>query len=204
MTSHLYLMRHGQTLFNALERIQGWSDSPLTELGIEQAQMAADYFKAQGLTFDSYYSSTSERASDTLEIATGVTSYTRLKGLKEMNFGNFEGQQEYLHPPRQVRRAVGNYYVVHGGESDEEVARRVHTTITHILEENDGKTILAVSHAGAIMHFLNSIGVDVESMGFFPSNCCIFDLSFEKGAFTLHGMIDPVKGEIFEYLGDLT
>lgn len=74
MTSHLYLMRHGQTLFNALERIQGWSDSPLTELGIEQAQMAADYFKAQGLTFDSYYSSTSERASDTLEIVAGDPS----------------------------------------------------------------------------------------------------------------------------------
>ncbi len=38
--SKLYLMRHGQTLFNVLHRKQGWCDSPLTELGIEQARGA--------------------------------------------------------------------------------------------------------------------------------------------------------------------
>ena len=31
--TRLYLMRHGQTLFNTLNRIQGWCDSPLTEKG---------------------------------------------------------------------------------------------------------------------------------------------------------------------------
>ena len=34
----LYLMRHGQTLFNLQHKIQGWCDSPLTELGIKQAK----------------------------------------------------------------------------------------------------------------------------------------------------------------------
>ena len=34
MTADIYLMRHGQTLFNVQKRIQGWSDSPLTEEGI--------------------------------------------------------------------------------------------------------------------------------------------------------------------------
>ena len=33
--SQLYLVRHGQTLFNVLRRKQGWCDSPLTEVGIE-------------------------------------------------------------------------------------------------------------------------------------------------------------------------
>ena len=41
MTKILYLMRHGQTLFNARGKIQGACDSPLTELGIQQAQHAA-------------------------------------------------------------------------------------------------------------------------------------------------------------------
>lgn len=36
----LYLMRHGQTLFNLQHKIQGWCDAPLTPLGIKQAQMA--------------------------------------------------------------------------------------------------------------------------------------------------------------------
>ena len=65
---HLYLMRHGQTLFNVRRKIQGWCDSPLTELGIEQAKAARECL--QDITFDHYYSSTAERCCDTLEIVT--------------------------------------------------------------------------------------------------------------------------------------
>ena len=93
-----YVLRHGQTLFNRQGRIQGWSDSPLTELGIGQAQQVRAYFKKLGLSFDSLYSSPSERACDTVQLATGRTDYQRLKGLKELNFGEFEAQPEYLHP----------------------------------------------------------------------------------------------------------
>ncbi|WP_165437759.1 histidine phosphatase family protein, partial [Streptococcus ruminantium] len=34
MAKTIYLMRHGETLFNTQKRVQGWSDSPLTEKGI--------------------------------------------------------------------------------------------------------------------------------------------------------------------------
>lgn len=199
MTSRLYLMRHGQTLFNVQKRIQGWSDSPLTDLGIEQAKQAGAYFEKVGLTFDSYFCSTTERASDTLELATGVTNYKRLKGLKEMNFGRFEGQQEYLHPPREVRRAVGNYYVIHGGESDNDVRARVNATVSQIAQDNENKTVLVVSHAGALMHFLTSIGIDFEKYGIFPSNCCLFDLTYDDGDFRLNRMIDPLEEKIFDF-----
>lgn len=33
MKKTLYLMRHGQTLFNKRHLIQGWCDSPLTDFG---------------------------------------------------------------------------------------------------------------------------------------------------------------------------
>lgn len=83
---HLYMMRHGQTLFNVRKRIQGSCDSPLTELGIKQAEAARELIK--DIAFDHYYSSTAERASDTLEIVTeGQVPYTRVKGLKERDFG---------------------------------------------------------------------------------------------------------------------
>lgn len=42
-----FLMRHGQTLFNTQGRVQGACDSPLTELGIEQALLAKRYFEEQ-------------------------------------------------------------------------------------------------------------------------------------------------------------
>ena len=44
MKKTLYLMRHGQTLFNVRRKIQGACDSPLTELGIQQAGIASAYF----------------------------------------------------------------------------------------------------------------------------------------------------------------
>jgi len=97
LTKTLYLMRHGQTLFNLLKRIQGACDSPLTAQGMAEAQSVGRYFKQQGLKFDHAYASTQERAVDTLELVTDQ-SYQRLKGLKEWNFGVFEGESEVLNP----------------------------------------------------------------------------------------------------------
>ena len=56
MKKTLYLMRHGQTIFNQLHNIQGWCDSPLTPLGIAQAKHAAHYFADNQITFDHVYS----------------------------------------------------------------------------------------------------------------------------------------------------
>ena len=99
MKKTFYLMRHGQTLFNLRKKIQGACDSPLTELGIKQAQAAGEYFK--NIELDYAYSSTSERSSDTLELIIGTDAqYTRMKGLKEMNFGIYEGESEDLNPNR--------------------------------------------------------------------------------------------------------
>ncbi|MFW7395453.1 histidine phosphatase family protein, partial [Vagococcus fluvialis] len=45
----IYLTRHGQTLFNLQHKIQGFCDSPLTELGINQAKIAKEYFIREGI-----------------------------------------------------------------------------------------------------------------------------------------------------------
>ena len=66
----IYLMRHGQTYFNLWHKIQGWTDSPLTEEVIKQAKEIGRYFRENNINSDKGYSSTSERASDTLELAT--------------------------------------------------------------------------------------------------------------------------------------
>lgn len=64
----LYLMRHGKTFFNQEGLVQGACDSPLTELGQEQARQAGAYLKERSIRFGHLYSSTQERASDTLEL----------------------------------------------------------------------------------------------------------------------------------------
>lgn len=47
----LYLMRHGQTFFNQEGLVQGVCDSPLTDLGIEQAKQARAFFEKNGIEF---------------------------------------------------------------------------------------------------------------------------------------------------------
>ena len=64
----LYLTRHGETLFNAQHRIQGWCDSPLTERGCAQARAMGALLRERGVRPDTYCSSTAERAADTLEL----------------------------------------------------------------------------------------------------------------------------------------
>ena len=58
----IYMIRHGETLFNVQGRTQGWSDSPLTLNGISQAKQSKIFFENFPVKFDGYFSSTSERA----------------------------------------------------------------------------------------------------------------------------------------------
>ncbi|MFF3021259.1 histidine phosphatase family protein [Gottfriedia sp. NPDC057948] len=185
MKKTLYLMRHGQTLFNSRRKIQGSCDSPLTELGIKQAEAAALYFKEQNIIFDHAYCSTSERASDTLEIVTEL-SYTRLKGLKEWNFGTFEGESEDLNPPLPY----GDFFVKFGGEDQKELQQRMATTCQKIMEE-DNEVVLAVSHGAALRNFMRhwehkSSITQQDRIG----NCCILKFEYENREFKLVEIIN--------------
>ena len=51
----IYLMRHGETLFNTMDVNQGQCDSPLTENGIRQAKAAKAWFDAHNVHFDAVY-----------------------------------------------------------------------------------------------------------------------------------------------------
>lgn len=188
MTKTLYIMRHGQTLFNVQKKIQGWCDSPLTELGIKQAKIAGQYFRDHQITFDAAYCSTSERASDTLELVTKMP-YTRLKGLRELSFGKFEGEPEYLHPQDDPKKHFGDYYVQFGGEDNQQAQKRVNNTLTKIMQQ-DNQTVLVVSHAGAIMMF-SDLWTDMQKLrrsGF--TNCSILKFIFENDQFTFQEIIN--------------
>lgn len=197
MTKIFYLMRHGQTRFNQQQRIQGASDSPLTALGIEQAQAARDYFEfeQEGIQFAVVYSSTQERAVDTAEIASGRTDIIRRKGSKEMDFGAFEGQQEFLNPPiKRDGSGYGDYFVIYGGEDSITVRERVHAAMQDIMTENSANeaTILIVSHGGAIAQFYRNYAKTSPQLKDRISNCAIFKMTFEDGVFDLISIYDPV------------
>jgi len=85
----LYIARHGQTEFNVQKRWQGHGDSPLTELGRQQAAELGK--RIEGIDFDVIYSSPLKRAMDTARIAFGDPELVTDARLKEVGLGDAEG-----------------------------------------------------------------------------------------------------------------
>jgi Fructose-2,6-bisphosphatase len=186
MSQLLFLMRHGQTIFNVQHRIQGWCDSPLTIEGQNQAKRVKQYFKEHHITFDHVYSSTSERCCDTLELITDMP-YTRLKGLKEMFYGELEGESERLNC--KTPKECETYYLQFGGESSNDVRDRMVKTLTDIMEKEDHECVLAVSHGGACFNFLRAWQDPTEELKKGLSNCCIFIYEYDCKIFKLKNVI---------------
>lgn len=169
----IYLIRHGETLFNIMGLEQGQCDSPLTKNGINQALQAKKYFNDHHISFDYVYTSTSERAIDTCELITDQP-YTKLKGLKEIYLGTKEASLRSSSP------AYGytDYFVQFGGEHIDEFTDRVYKTIDDIAH-GDGNNILIVSHGLAIRRFLFKINYPkVDTVKY--DNCVIFKIKYDN------------------------
>lgn len=94
---NIYLVRHGQTEFNALGQLQGWADSPLTDEGKKVVAQTGKQFAAANICFDHAFCSTSPRTRTTAEILLANAGQPELcaeplENLREYHFGSFEGQ----------------------------------------------------------------------------------------------------------------
>lgn len=179
----LYLIRHGETLFNMQGKIQGACDSPLTEKGIMQAQTAKKYFEEENIRFDASFSSTQERATDTAEIICDYLPVQRMKGLKEWDFGLFEGEREILNPKiKHGEISYGDYFIAYGGESDQTVQERMDQALHQLCMQSIGSQLLAVSHGGAMYMFIQKyLPFDqVKQLSF--KNCCILVFDYDRQA----------------------
>ena len=181
MTRDLYLVRHGQTIFNLKRIIQGWSDSPLTPLGREQARRAGEFLRARGLSFDHACASTLTRTNQTIECIWPGIEYERLDGLREWFFGDFEAERVMLMPERPWR----DFFKQYGGEGQMEVRRRVVETLTDVMSRDDHRCVLAVSHGSAIKEFVDHLAGDAaDERGRVPGNCTVLHLAFDDAAHT--------------------
>lgn len=189
----LYLMRHGETRFNVLHRIQGASDSPLTARGVEQAMQAKAYMIEHDMQFDVAVCSTQERAIDTLELITDLP-YQRLKGIKEWDFGVFEGESEALNPKHPDTATYEDFFAEHGygGERMIAVQARMVATLTDVMKRANGQNVLAVSHGGASYAFLLHCMPWAELRAvMYHGNCAIHVLQFD-GNFHFKRSINPL------------
>lgn len=155
MKTELYLVRHGETEWNKLQRFQGTTDIHLAEEGIQQAEYLNKRFLNN---FDCVYVSPLSRAKQTAEILCNESGIKPIihKGLIEINFGAWEGlslkeiKETYPEEYHKWRTDDEVGYFMGGDLSIKNASNRAKDTILDIVEKNPGKKIVAVAH-GAII-----------------------------------------------------
>ncbi len=154
-TTEIYLVRHGQSKHNQERIIAGQRDSELTEQGFEDARSIATAIGRSD--FDLIYSSDLGRARQTAETIADTLGLSCRIGLtpllRELDYGVYTNQ-----PVEGAFRAL-NYRLVQdqcypGGESFQDLEKRVAHFVDQIHTEALGKRILITAHAGSIRMLL--------------------------------------------------
>ena len=148
----LIAIRHAQSEWNAVGRVQGQHDTRLTHLGHAQAQALVE--RLSRISWDALWCSDLTRARDT---AAPLLTHTRRSAvydarLREIGFGAWEGEQfesvRVRDPQAYQRWRSDPECRGHGGESLADVARRAREVLEHALCQHRDGTILWVAHGG--------------------------------------------------------
>ncbi|BBY83178.1 bifunctional RNase H/acid phosphatase [Mycolicibacterium pulveris] len=159
--TRLLLLRHGQTDFSAQRRYSGRGNPALTDIGRRQAELAAQYLANKG-GVDAVITSPLQRAYDTATAAAKALGLDVAvdDDLIETDFGAWEGltfAEASERDPEIHRRWLGDTSVLPpGGESFDDVARRVHRAQDRLIADHGGQTILVVSHVTPIKTLLRT------------------------------------------------
>ncbi|GIN87340.1 alpha-ribazole phosphatase [Heyndrickxia sporothermodurans] len=146
----IYIVRHGQTVWNKANRMQGHLDSQLTKTGKMQAMSLRERLK--DVKFDVIYSSSSLRAINTAKIISyeKQTKIVEIEALKEINMGWWEGKDintiKKKEPENYQKFTLQPhiYNPSNGGESFFQLLNRVNPIIESIISNDIGKNILIV------------------------------------------------------------
>ncbi|MDO6434906.1 histidine phosphatase family protein [Flavitalea sp. BT771] len=149
---NIYLLRHGQTAWNAdNNRYCGRTDIPLTEKGIEQAEAVEQ--QLWGVHFDGVYSSPLQRAAITAQIAADRAP-VKDDRLIEVDFGAWERKtkEEFIPENPQLWQAweddPGTARAGGTGETGMEVITRVDDFFKELLATRPGGNYLVAAHNG--------------------------------------------------------
>lgn len=192
----IYIIRHGESVANLEHRVCGHTDTPLSELGIKQADVTAEALA--DVHFDRIYSSDLSRAYDTAlpHAKKRGLSVEKREGLREI----FLGEWEYLSVDEIVEKYGkeayydgwrGNFgtYVTPGGEGAVKCGKRIYAEIEKICREREDGQILIVCHGAAIRTFcLEVMGTSPEKYAEtlpYPSNASYTKVSYDGDCFKI-------------------
>ncbi len=173
----LFLVRHGQTEWNDLRKIQGHSDIPLSEVGIIQAQEVAQQLASH--KFDAIISSDLQRAAQTADIINRYHKHDiRLEPLlREQHYGIAQGLvgtelpqrfSQILHKPFGQPE---HEYDVPEAESYIQLVDRASKAIHKIIDTHIGQTVLVIAHRSLMRSLIryalknHRLLVEIENCG---------------------------------------
>lgn len=147
----LYVVRHGETVWNTEKKLQGWKDSKLTENGIKNAILLGNRLK--NLDFQSIYTSPSGRTKETAKLISGDRKqiFIEDENLREINLGDWEGQthdniKEQYPSEYDAFWNKPHLYKSNSGEDFYQLNERVKQFLERVKSEQVSGNILIVTH----------------------------------------------------------
>lgn len=154
--THFWLIRHGETEWNANRRLQGWLDIPLSDVGLEQARQLGTYLQTlESPRFGAVLSSDLSRAAETARLATahlGLT-VTTTPELRERNYGVHQGLDWHALSDGLAEKGINLRdpdQAVEQGESLRQFAQRVRAAFERLARVHAGQSVLVFAHGGVI------------------------------------------------------
>lgn len=159
-TTQILFIRHGETAWNRIKRIQGHIDIPLADSGLAQAQRLAVRLAREtrdGARVDAIYSSDLMRAQQTAQPAADALGLPLVlrAGLRERAYGIFQG-----HDSTEIEARFPDAYAAwqtrdpgfepEGGESQRAFYHRVLHALEPIVAAHPGGRIACVAHGGVL------------------------------------------------------
>ena len=184
----LILVAAGETILDQQNRTQGWSDSPLTESGIQHAKILKE--KLFDIKIDKVYCSSSERAIDTAEIIVENRSIELNvdRRLKDINYGTFEATPNYIKDTYFQYSDTSNLdFSEAGGENIDQFNKRLKCIMDDIIaQSNRIDCILIVTHKNAIDMILSIyMNIRVEDIKYIDKNNNYINLICDYGIYKM-------------------
>ena len=185
----IYLIRHGQSTYNAEDRIQGQANPPLSELGRQQGAAAAAAF--QNVPVATIWASPLARAAETAQFVAKVAECPIQYDdrLKEVDCGEFRDRirTEVMesHPEAIPRwRSCDSTFRFPGGESRLELIKRGKAVFEEIIENaaRQGQEIVVIaSHGGLLLAAMKAVlGLKSEDPPYSLKNASITQLTVDS------------------------
>ena len=177
----LYLVRHGETEWNAQGRLTGHTDIGLSEQGRQQARAIAQ--RLAEVTFDAAYSSDLSRTTETARIILAQqpeVTLTATPQLRERHYGVFEGltvaEREASYPDMFTASVTNDLdFAPTGGETMVQVGARMAAFVAELRERHLEETVLIAGHGGALRATLPALlDLPLEALWrLFLDNCSL-------------------------------